>query len=111
MPAHWPVQGTAPRLPVSGIEDLLTAARAFIDARGTGTDARAKRVGSTKGLKTVGKRARRVLHVLDSLVERALEGESSAPLLAQWRSARRIPRSQGGRRTPPPDGPDEAAAA
>ena len=83
-------------LPADFVEQLVAAADALeqvMKERGT---TRLQRTGATAALDAQVKRGRKAVMVIDAAIRHALKG--NAPLMAEWRSARRVGLKMGGPR-------------
>ena len=77
-------------LPTDFIAQLTGAADDLVIALDERTQSRGKRTGATKGLKDSLSDGRKVVHILDAFVTRALK--NNAALLANWNSVKRVQR-------------------
>ncbi len=82
---------TAAGLPNDFVAQLTAAAQAVLDAVDDRKLTSGKRSGATAGLARQVAEGKRVLAILDALVTRALR--DNAPLLANWKSVIRVPRT------------------
>jgi hypothetical protein len=90
-------------LPEGFLGKLVAATDAVRASIEEGAQSRGRRAGGTAGLSSDGKRGRSMLKILDSLVIPIIGDDEK--LIAQWRSALRIPRKPG-----PVAGSDAATA-
>jgi hypothetical protein len=95
-------------LPEDFIAQLTAAADAMLGTVGDRRQSRATRAAATKGLKTLLSKGRKVVHVLDAMVKRALAKD--APRLTAWNTAKRVQLVPGGGQTAPAPQPPAAPA-
>lgn len=77
-------------MPADFIDELNLAADAMVSALSDRSQSRGKRKGATTGLKTQLTEARKVVHVLDAFVKRAIPHDKA--LLSEWSSVKRVGR-------------------
>lgn len=79
---------------------LTAAADAMLGSVGDRRQSRVARAAATEGITVLLSAGRKVVHVLDAMVKRALKNDSS--LLAAWNSAKRVQLVPGGGPSPEP---------
>lgn len=77
-------------MPADFIAQLTAASDAMMGALSDRSDSRGKRGGATQGLTVSTTDARRVIHMLDAFVKRAV-GNSDPALIANWNMIKRVP--------------------
>ena len=77
-------------MPADFIDELNLAADAMVSALSDRSQSRGKRKGATTGLKTQLTEARKVVHVLDAFVKKAIPNDKA--MLAEWSSVKRVGR-------------------
>jgi hypothetical protein len=82
---------TAAGLPANFVEQINTAADDMLSALANRTRSRGRRRGATSGLKEKLSEGRRVIGILDSFVQKALQSNPS--LLADWNLVARVPKT------------------
>jgi hypothetical protein len=96
-------------LPQDFIARLTAAADAMLAAINDRTQKRGTRSGATKGIRQKLVAARKIVHVLDALVQNALKDEPA--LLASWNLIKRVQRVGGRQAAAPAATPSPAPAA
>jgi hypothetical protein len=87
-------------LPDDFIAQLNSATDAMLETLTDRSNARGKRSGATKGIKERLTAGRKIVHVLDALVQSALQSEPA--LLAGWNSVKRVQKVAGRSASPMP---------
>ena len=91
------------------IAQLTAAADAVVATVNNRRQSRSDWAAATKGLEFLASNGRKIVHILDAMIKRALKGDPA--LLRAWNSAKRVQLIPGGGATAPAPAPAPAPAA